>query len=203
MKWHLVLYATENERFQDAVRNVIRQVRPSPTIVTIIDPRKHAGSEETIASNVFSFEEATGVFFVDGPRRRRSTPNDARALAWSAIATSPLPNVLYMEDRFRFTRAIDLRDVAHVLERETYLGQMAFTSARSKEPAGDLMGSGAIRWRLREAYFSLAPSLIRPWVARSFPWPGSVDELETGLRASLPNVRFASWGMGDAWVVEA
>lgn len=206
MNWHLVLLATKNDRFQDALTNVLGRIKPGPEFVTVIDPGKRAKAEKSLTAGELSFEQATGVVFDSGTRRRhlgKPNENDARARAWAAVAESSYPVVLYFEDRYRFVRSLDLRDPGYVLEQEQYLAQISFRLLGTDEPAGELRGGGVVRWRLRESGFSTAPFLVRPWVAKAFPWPDSPDELETGLRGALPDVRFGSWGNGDPWVVVA
>lgn len=201
------MVASKAEAFRESLGSVLDRVSPHPRMVTVIDPKKRAGAERSLMGDDVTFSGAAAVHFVSDSRRRHlgaANENDARARAWefAGIDGSLYPVCLYLEDRYRFVRSFELRDPAYVLEQNADVVQMTFPSAFSHLPDGELRGGGAVRWRQRPSGFSTAPFLIRPWYAKAFPWPDSTDDLETGIRGSIPNAAFGAWGNGDPWTIE-
>lgn len=154
-------------------------------------------------------------FYVVGQGNRGFTR--AMAALWSYLSsrTWAYDFAFLVEDDFRFERDVDLRSMAHALDRRPELVQMALlrdACYEAERDAGGILGhpteafrtaalDGA-RWLEHRRFFTLNPTLIRRDLV-SRPWPiAKHSEAVFGrqLFEADPAASSALWGRGEAWV---
>lgn len=157
----------------------------------------------------------------------------ATRLAWRAAVGHTDPpastheHVFYLEHDFRFTRPVDLRALADVLDHAPGLCQMQLMRdavSEEERAAGGLFelrragyterilletGAGATRelarFQLHRMYLTTNPSLMRrDWMAAN-PWPDYPEQCEGrfGLDLVEQGWAFGVWGDGSPWVTHA
>lgn len=131
--------------------------------------------------------------------------------------------VFWLEHDFKFTRPVDLEQLAYVLKTNKGLAQMALmrgpVNAKEKQ-AGGLVESrpGEFRsritsrgikspreildWLEHRSYFTTNPSLMRVGFMQQHAWPSYTSECEGrfGLDLVSHGLSFAAWGEGEPWV---
>lgn len=151
--------------------------------------------------------------------------------AWDLASREVVPeldvdHVFWLEHDFDFLRPVDLRDLAHVIDRRaTHLAQMALMRDAVNPDERDAGGlyqlrragyehvmdfvpgpSGAnIDYLEHRLYFTTNPSLMRrDWMA-AHPWPDYTSECEGrfGLDLVADGWSFGAWGNGEPWVGHA
>jgi hypothetical protein len=124
--------------------------------------------------------------------------------------------IFWLEDDFEFTRAVDLTALAHVLDHEARVVQMAFyRNAVSNEEieaggyipmrpgAYERRGAGTVHWFEHRVNWTTNPSLFRRSFAWAYPWPVSPEcegRFGIDLRERRPETTFGIWGAGEPWV---
>lgn len=191
-----------------------RRVRPRPSEVVIVDDSGDAGYRLYLEALVNARGPGWRALF----HRERRGFCRCVASAWEQAAHADSPYVLWLEDDFEFVRSVDLSDLAHVLEREPQVAQMAFY----RQPVNDeeiaasgylnqrrdtyqLRGAGSGRtWFEHRNHWTTNPSLFRRSIPEHHPWPGFTSSCEGHfgfiLRGARPRTTFGLWGAGDVWV---
>lgn len=133
-----------------------------------------------------------------------------RAL-WRACVTMGTEYVFWLEHDFVFTRALDLRELADVLDDHPTLSQMHLI----REPVNDReRKAGGIvpmqradyeqhdGWMEHRLYHTTNPSLMRRDFMRDNPWPDYDSECEGKFSWDLRALGFSTgaWGEGEPWV---
>lgn len=138
----------------------------------------------------------------------------ATAACWQQAATSAHPYVFHLEHDFALTRTLNVAALAHVLERNIHLAQMALI----RQPVGREVEHGGfigeapgwythrvddgLEWYETSRNFTLNPTLIRRDLPRRYPWPAQAQcETTYGHRMlqHAPYMRFGLWGNGEPW----
>lgn len=203
MKYTLAIVATDPTQFREAVRSFATRVTPGPTSVYVFDNGRRAKVEKELRAGM-TFGRLCEHVEVETSRRRINR-EDAYGKAWEYAANAETPiwsPVMFLPDSYRFIRAVNLLDVAHVLSREQLI-QMAFVVQGDEPRRADVESRGSgIRWLRKADGFSLGPALSPVSLISAFPWHTGASELSFGIRASMPGTAFGLWGVGDGWVKE-
>lgn len=135
---------------------------------------------------------------------------------WKHVARSVEGWVFWLEDDFTFTRSVDLRDLACVLEAEPQVKQMAFyrnpVNAEERAAGGFIKqhqeeyaakGGGRSRWFETRRNWTTNPALFRAKMCRDYDWPDPPfceGKIGFRIREREPVATFGIWGAGDPWV---
>lgn len=218
---YLLTMTTSGRRdcFESTVESFVNRVRPLPLEVFIYDDGLRTGAADLIHTGEVDFGMRAREVTLEPARRRIGQAGFCKATArcWQAAAESSLGWHFHLEDDFLFTRSVDLRDLAHVLELEPHVAQMAMMRDAVNDAERDaggiyqhrrgdytLRGAGSgSTWLEHHAYFTTNPALQRTSLARAFPWPTD-DQCEgmygIRMRQAVPATTFGAWGNGDPWV---
>lgn len=142
----------------------------------------------------------------------------ATATLWNAVAglDTVVDWVFWLEDDFRFIRAIDLLDIAHVMTEEPALAQMAFMRQpcnTDEVRAGSYIavnpdayrkkGSGNVAWFEHSHHWTTNPSLIKREVIAAHAWPENTyceGYFGSQIQRDRSGTSFGIWGVGDPWI---
>lgn len=146
---------------------------------------------------------------------------EATAALWQLAGLPGADWIFWLEDDFVFTEAIDLEQIAAVMDAEPSLTQMALyrdaVSDEERENGGYLRIPGrpyepqetnGRYWLEHDLYWTTNPSLFRREIAASNPWP-LVDECEghfafmlkdRALTNGSSGPKFGVWGAGHPQV---
>lgn len=218
---YLLTMTTSGRRdcFLRTVETFVARVKPQPTEVYVYDDGRKTGVEEMVRASALSdYFSAIRV----APAKRFGLNRavgfcKATGACFAAAAESPYDWWFHLEDDFEFLRALDLRDLAHVLSLEPNVVQMALMRDAVNDlekAAGGLYESrrdefaprgiaSANAWLEHRSYFTTNPSLLRTDIARRYGWPDE-DHCEgvygIKLRELRPHTTFGAWGTGTPWV---
>jgi hypothetical protein len=139
------------------------------------------------------------------------------AHAWTLAGVVGPEWIFWLEDDFELERAVELPELAHVLDHEARVAQMALyrnpvsdeeVAAGGYVPmrpgAYEPRGAGGVRWLEHTVCWTTNPSLFRASFARAYAWPRDHPECEGRfgfhLRELRPETTFGIWGAGEPWV---
>jgi hypothetical protein len=140
----------------------------------------------------------------------------ATRAAWAEAAKPGADFIYWLEDDFLHKRAVDLIDLAVVLQNQPQLTQMAFVrnpvNSEEIEAGGYInlrpdayirRGDGGMKWLEHTFNWTTNPALIPRRVLVENEWP--VEEQCEGkfgfqIRADRPGATFGLWGNGEEWV---
>lgn len=148
---------------------------------------------------------------------------------WREAAQGDHDYVLWLEHDFEFTRPVDLRELATVLDLHPALAQMALMRDAANpaevaagglyelrrdhyverettitDPADDSPEPGfwTAPWLEHTAYFTTTPSLMTRRFMADNPWPAYPEQCEGrfGIDLAHRDRTFGVWGDGTPWV---
>lgn len=199
------------------------KVTPQPTIIDVVDDSADPDYRrylEALCDSLAGCVDA-GVHLLSHPARRGfcETVGDAWKLAGGHadyISPDEPEWVYWLEDDFVHLRALDLRDVAFVLERERQLAQMVLYRnpvSPEEQAAGGYLNlrpetyakrGGKTPWWEHRNFWSTNPALFRSAIPATYPWPGTEKFCEgmfgIWLLEQRPDTTFGIWGAGEPWV---
>jgi len=198
----------------DCLDSFAKQVTPAPAeLLCVVDG---AGRLPPV--------DSLGVWRIVQNTRQQGFCKATRML-WRLAASSEHPYVLYLENDFLFTRELDLRPLAKVLDHEPTLAQMQLMRDavnREEKAAGglfesrpgeyyeryyaessDAMRAGQVRcWQEHHSYLTTNPSLMRREFMAENSWPDDgLPECEGrfGVDLVAKGYSFGVWGNGQPW----
>lgn len=222
MKYRLVITTDGRPDVLDrTLESFFAKVRPGPDEILIIDDSADSDYHRYLDALCDDLSGAVdaGVGLLRHQDRLGFCQTVADAWEYAADGTATRPDVdwiYWLEDDFVHVRAVDLHDLAFVLDREPQVAQMALyrNPVNPDElAAGGYMnlfpecyarrGAGSAIWWETTRNWTTNPSLFRSSFARGYPWP--TEPLCEGLfgfalRDARPETTFGIWGDGSPWV---
>lgn len=186
------------------------RVRPRPEEVLIVDD---SGDEHYVRYLMQLAETHPGWSVSWHPKAQGfcATVRDA----WKMAASGRQDWVYWSEDDFIYERAVELGDLADVMEHEASIAQMGLM----RQPVNDVeiaagsvfnayrdryvvQGSGSRRWLRSRTNFSTGSSLIRRRFMEERPWPDYPADCEGRYSIDLlaAGYEFGVWGTGEPWI---
>lgn len=185
-------------------------VRPRPSEGVIVDD----SGDEHYLRYLKTLADERGWRLAWHPRRLGFCRTVADA--WREAAQAGPDWIFWMEDDFQIDRALDLPELAHVLDHEARVAQMALyrnsVSAEEFEAGGyipmrpgayERRGTGTVAWLEHRVCWTTNPSLFRRSLAAAYPWPEDQEcegHFGIELRERRPETTFGIWGAGEPWV---
>lgn len=200
----IVITSGRRDCFANTVASFIKKVRPKPAEALVFDDGGQTGPD--VVPHGWQYRRS----------QRKVGFCGATAAGWKLAAEPGVDYIYWLEDDFLHNRAVDLTELAFVLEQEPQLAQMALmrqpvnaeevaagSFVRMRPGSYHRKGSGGMKWLEHGVNWTTNPALFSRGIAAEYGWP-VIPECEghfgIKLREERPGTTFGLWGDGDPWV---